>query len=389
MKLVPIAYNWRSLWVRRGSTLLTVVSIGATVAVIAAVLALQQGFSTLFTERGRTDLVVLLRPGSKAEGNSGFTRRTVDIVLKGSPEFAVGADGKPLMAAETYLAVRRAKQDGGETNVPIRGVQQASFAIHGDDFRIVEGRNLEPGSDEVIIGRRMAGRIRDAEVGDVLQINVTPFRVVGVFEAKGAYESEIWGDVERIKEALDRPVYNRMIGVLAPGNSLEDLNDRLAEEKRASVTGVTEREYLEGQTEQLSGLFFGLGIFLTVVMGFGAVFTGINSMYSTIAARTHEVGVLLSIGFRPFSIFLSFVAESLLLGLLGGLFGVLAVLPLNGVETGTMNLGSFSEAAFEFRTNAFVLGTGVVIALLLGLIGGAVPAWRAARMQVVTALRRH
>jgi putative ABC transport system permease protein len=389
MALVPFAYNWRSLFVRRSSTLLTVFSIGATVAAVSSVFALQAGFASLFLERGRTDLAVVLRFGASSEGQSAFTRETVDILTKGRPEFATDSDGQPLASAELYLAVRRRKTDGGETNVPLRGVQPATFAIQGDDIQIVDGRNFEPGADEVIVGERLVDRFPDTGLGDVLTLNLTPFRVVGVFRSKGAYASEIWGDVERLREALERPVYNRVIGVLKDGATVEELQTTLDADRRFGAQVFDERSYLTAQTGYLTGLFGILGNALLAIMGAGAIFTGLNAMYSSIAARGREVGILMSVGFRPFAIFVSFLLESGLIGLFGGIVGVLLVLPIDGLRTGTTNFQTFSEVAFSFRITPGVILRGLVTAIALGLIGGAFPAWRAARMEVTEALRRH
>ncbi len=389
MALVPLKYNLRSLFVRRSSTVLAVVSIAATVGVLAAVLALQAGFQTAFTARGRTDLAIVLRAGAGSEGESGLSRKDVDLLVKESPEFALDDEGRPLASAEVFLALRNEKVGGGETNVPVRGVGPQSFAIHGDTFRIRDGRNFEPGSDEVIVGWRMSERAANCRVGDVLQLNLTPFRVVGTFEAAGAYESEVWGDAERILEALERPVFNRVIGQLRDGVTAADLSRRLEDDKRLGVKALDEQDYLTGRTQGTSLLFAILGTFLLVFMGAGAVFTGINSMYAAISARTREVGILLSLGFRPAAIFLSFLFEAALLGLLGGLVGLLLTLPLNGISTGTTNFQTFSEVAFQFRISPEVMVTAVGIALVLGVVGGAWPAWRAARMGVTEALRRH
>ena len=388
MTLVPFTYVWRSLFVRRSSTFLTVVSIGATVAVLAAVLALQQGFESMFLERGRADLAVVLRIGAGSEGESGLTRSDVDLLTKESPEFTVDENGQPRASAELYVAVRRRKADGGETNVPVRGVQPASYEIHRKSFRIVEGRRPEPGADEVVVGYRIAERIPDCRVGEVLTLNLTPFRVVGTFAVGGSYDSEIWGDAERMLEALERPVFSRVIGELRDGVTAADLDARLSEDRRIGAKAVDEQSYLSGQTAFLNGLFGFLGTGLTLFMGIGAVFTGINTMYSAIAARTREVGILLSVGYRPFAIFLSFLSESALLGLLGGAVGLLLVLPLDGIQTGTTNFQTFSEVAFSFAITPSVLMTAMIVALVLGVIGGAVPAWRAARLEVATALRR-
>ena len=386
-RLVPLSYNVRSLLVRRSATLLTVLSIAATVAVLSGVLALQQGFQTLFTQSGRDDVVVFLRPGATSEGESGIQRDRVDVIKKTLPEIAVDAQGLPLASAESYLAVRMRKEDGGETNVPIRGVQPEAFRVFGDDLEIVEGERFTPGADELIVGRKLVGRVRGAEVGEVILLNTTPFRVVGIFALDGPYESELWGDADRLMDALERPVFQRVVARLRPDADVEALKQRMEEHEQAASKVMTEREYLAAQTSTLSGILLGLGTLLGVVMGTAAVFTAANTMLAALAARTHEIGILLSTGFRPFPVFLAFLFEALVLGLAGGVVGALAVLPLSGVETGTTNSDTFTEVAFAFRVTPTVVVTAIVFALALGLVAGAWPAWRAARMKPIDALR--
>ncbi|MAF66573.1 MAG: hypothetical protein CMJ84_13065 [Planctomycetes bacterium] len=389
MALVPLSYNARSLAVRWGSTLLTVVSIGATVAVVAGVLALEQGFSTLFSQGGRDDVAVLLRPGATNEGMSGITRAKAEEMIKTLGEFAVGGEGRPLAAAEMYLAVRMRKLDGGETNVPIRGVQPTSFEIAGDDLRISEGRRFRQGTDEIIVSAKLSRRIRGCTLGEVIRINTTPFEVVGVFESEGPYGSEIWGDVDRMADALHRSVFNRIVGIVSDGVDIEEFAERLEEHDTMPALVQSERAYLAAQTHALSTTLNVLGGFLAIVMGIAAVFTATNTMQAALAARSHEIGILLSVGFRPVPVFLSFMLEALLLGLLGGLVGVVIAWPLNGIETGATNFDSFTEVAFAFRLTPRVLGSAVIFAVGLGLCGGALPAWRAARLDPVAALRRH
>jgi putative ABC transport system permease protein len=388
MALVPFRYNLRSLFVRSSSTLLTVCAVGATVAVLAGMLSLQQGFATLFQERGREDLALFLRKGATSEGESGITREQCDILTKEVPEVERNADGQPMASAELFLAVRLRKFDGGETNVSIRGVQPMTFQIHGDDIRIRPGgQNLTPGSDELIVGASLAGRIANCAVGDVLRINTVTFRIVGVFEGKGAYQSEIWGDLERLSQALQRPVRSRILAKVPAGTDLAAIQARYTDDLRVQPKVESEREYLASQTQMLSLTFTILGGFLALVMGIAAVFTGINSMLAAIGARMHEIGILKAVGYRPFAIFVSFLGEAVLLGLLGGIVGCLLVLPFQGAETGTMNQ-TFSEVVFAFRTTPFVLLVSIVFAGLLGLVGGVLPALRAARMTPVQALRR-
>ena len=387
MKLVPLNYNVRSLWVRKTSTLLTVIGLGATVAVIAGVLALQQGFETMFTESGRDDVIVYLRPGALKETDSYLRPEDTDTLTKTRGEIAVGEDGTPLASAEAFLAIRLPKMDGGETNVPVRGVQPATFAIH-EGLEVIEGERFERGTDEILVGRRLADRIQNCRIGDVLTINVTPFRVVGIMDHDGPFASEIWGDLERITVALQRGGYNRVIARLNESADVEAVKTEMAEDKQTPANVFTEREYLSNQTGTLSAGLYGLVGFLAFIMGIAAVFTAANTMQAALASRTREIGILKSIGFRPVAIFLAFLAESLVLGLMGGVLGCILVLPLNGVETGTTNWDSFTEIAFAFRITPVVMQTAVTYALVLGLIGGALPALRAARMQPPEALRR-
>jgi putative ABC transport system permease protein len=386
--LVPLSYNLRSLAVRWSATLLTVFGIGATVAVLAGVLALQQGFATLFTESGREDVIVFLRQGATNEGDSVFTLERAQILVKSLPDAETLADGSPLIAAEMYLAVRRFKRDGGETNVPIRGITPRSFDIYGDGVRIVAGRRPVQGADEVVVGAKLVERIRDCRVGETLTLNTTPFRVVGVLDSDGPFASEIWGDRDRIGEALERPVLNRVVAILKPGVDLAELAARMDADPQVPSKVLTEKEYLTSQTAALSFVLRGLGFFLAVVMGTAAVFTATNTMLAALASRTYEIGILLSLGYRPYAIFLSFLFESLVLGVAGGAVGVLLALPLNGVDTGAMNFQTFTEVAFAFRVTPEVLVTAVVFALILGLVGGTWPALRAASMRPTEAMRR-
>jgi len=386
--LVPLSYNLRSLLVRWSATLLTVFGIGATVAVLAGVLALQQGFETLFTASGREDVIVFLRQGATNEGDSVFTLERSQILTKSLEEAESLNEGEPLIAGEMYLAVRRFKIDGGETNVPIRGVSPRSFDIYGDGVRQVEGRRFASGADEVIVGRKLVERIRDCQVGATLTLNTTPFKVVGVFDSDGPFSSEIWGDRDRIGEALERPVMNRIVAILKPGTDLEALKQRMDADPQVPSKVMTEKEYLTSQTEALSFVLRRLGMFLAIVMGTAAVFTATNTMLAALAARTYEIGILLAIGYRPYAIFLSFLFEALVLGLAGGAVGCLLALPLNGVDTGAMNFQTFTEVAFAFRVTPEVMITAVVFALILGLVGGTWPALRAASMRPTEAMRR-
>ena len=396
--LIPLTYNVRSLFVRKSATLLTVLGIGATVAIFSGVLALQQGFTTMLTSTGREDVAVFLRPGATGETDSQFTRERGLRLIGTLPEIAQGQSG-PLASMEMYFAALRNKLVGGKVNVAMRGVQPASFEIHGDALEIIDGRRFEPGTDEVIIGRKLVGRVQDFEIGQVITLNTTPFRVVGVFDHPGAFASEVWGDLDRFLTTLDRLGPNRVIAVVEPGTLIGDpeaeggpaegsLAARLKEDKQVPAKVMSERRFLETQTEMTGGILLFLGAALAGIMGIGALFTAVNTMLSALQSRTSEIGILLALGFRPLPVFVAFMFESLVLCLLGGVAGCLMSLPFNGIETGTMNAATFSEVAFAFRVTPYVLKMAFAFALILGILGGAWPAWRAARLTPTEALRR-
>jgi putative ABC transport system permease protein len=404
--LVPLSYNLRSLFVRRTATLLTMLGIGATVSIVSGILALQIGFRTMYAGAGRQDVGVFLRPGANSEGDSQFSYDRGLKLIKSMPEIAQGPNG-PLAAMEAYLAVLLPPVRGGLTNVPLRGVQPMTFAIRKDELRITQGRNFTPGHDELIVGSRLVDRIENCHIGDVITLNKTPFTVVGVFEHAGQFGGEIWGDLDRLLAVMSRYGPNRVIAELKPGTDLgaPDPSKAMrsedpAEPKEGSVAArmlkdnevpakvFTEAQFLASQTVALSGMLLGLSFALALIMGTAAVFTATNTMLSAVAARTHEIGILLALGYRPFPIFLSFLFESLVLGLLGGLVGCLLTLPFNGIQAGTMNFQTFTEMAFAFMVTPAVLVTAVSFSLVLGLVGGAWPAWRAARMSPTQAMRR-
>jgi putative ABC transport system permease protein len=403
--LVPLSYNLRSLFVRKSATLLTVLGIGATVAIVSGILALEQGFNSMFTNGGRADLAIFLRPGANSEGDSQFSRDRGLELIKSTPEIVVDERG-PVASMEAYLAVLLAPVRGGVTNVPLRGVQPMTFEMRKSELHIVEGRNFTPGSDELIVGKRLIGRIQNCAIGDEIVLNKTPFKVVGVFDHPGQFGGEIWGDLDRLLTSMGRYGPNRIVAQLKPGIDIgaPDPGTQMFEDKPAEPEPGTlaaralkdpnvpakvcsEKQFLASQTVMLTGILQFLAKALGVIMGLAAVFTATNTMLSAIAARTHEIGILLAVGFRPFPIFLSFLFESLLLGLIGGLVGCLLALPFNGLKAGTMNFQTFTEMAFAFRVTPLVLGVAVGFSLFLGLLGGAWPAWRAARLKPTEAIR--
>lgn len=387
----PWSYPWRSLLVRWPASLFSALGIAMTVAVLCGVFALRDGFDALLSTTGSERVAVYLRPGAQSEGESGISIEQVRTLKFERPEVAVGEDGTPLAAGESYLALflpRIGTGGADEVNVPLRGVEAASFDVHQGAVQVVAGRRFTFGADEVVVGRSVSERIESCRVGDVLRVNVTPFRVVGIFESPGAYGSEIWGDVDRITAALQRPLRQRVVARLADGYTAEGVAEALADDKETPMKVLSERAYYEAQTTVLGGVLTGLGIFLTVVLGVAAVLGAANTMLAAVGARTREVGILRSMGFRRGAILFSFLLEAGFIGLVGGILGALLVLPLHGIETGTLNWNTFTEVSFGFRVEPQLLVFAVGIAVVLGVVGGLVPAWRASHLRPIEALRR-
>jgi ABC-type antimicrobial peptide transport system permease subunit len=390
VRLVPFRYTTRSLIVRWSPSLFSALGIGLTVAVLGGVLALREGFSALLADTGSDDVVVYLRPGAQSEGES-IVRYPADTsILKTRPEVALDAAGTPLAAAESYLGLKLDRTDGtGTTIVTVRGVEiPTSMRIQGARWRVVEGREPTPGSNEVVVGRPLTTRIKDTTIGSTLTFNVTPFTVVGIFENDGAYSSEIWGDVDRICAALERPFRQRFVAKLRPGTDVAKIAAELETDKRVPVKAQTEKAYFAAQTTALGGVLGFLAGILTSLMGAAAVLGAVNTMLAAVGARTREVGILMSVGYRRFPVFWCFLVEAAIIGLAGGVIGAVLVLPFNGLQTSTTNWNTFTEIAFAFRVTPSIVGTSIAVALVLGILGGTVPAWRASRLVPTAALRR-
>jgi putative ABC transport system permease protein len=386
---LPLAYTFRNVAVRRASAALTALGIAMTVAVFAGVLSLRAGFEQLYRSRGDSNVAIYLRPGATSEGESGIRREQAEILMKERPEIERDAQGRPLAAAECFLAVYMEKIDGGGlTNVPLRGVQPTSLQLQGDRLKLVEGRWMQFGADEVVVGRKLSERMRNCRVGDTLKLNMTPFRVVGTFDHPGSEGGEVWGDVERMLQALQKPAFSRVVARVKPGTDLAAISAELEHDERVPMMALSEVEYLKKQTVATGNVLQFLAYFLTVIMGAAAVLGAINTMLASVASRTHEIGVLLAIGYSRFSIFVTFLFEAALVGSIGGLLGLLIALPFDGVQTGMVNFQTFTDVSFGFELTPALAGLSFALAFGLGLVGGTLPALRAASLKPVDAFRQ-
>ncbi len=382
---IPLKYNLRSLWVRRVSTLMTALGIGLTVAVLVIMMALVRGLDATFVETGyETDLVVI-RKGSQNETNSYFNRDLFQTV-RFLPEIARDEDDQPWAVGEIIVVINAERREGETSNIVIRGTSDRGFQMR-PEVRIVEGRRHRKGVRELIVSQSLSRRFKDMALGDTLRISENDWAIVGLFDAsETAYGSEIWGDYDEICLAWDRPIYVSILVRAASPQGVDDIRKRIEEDRRIQLQAIPQKEYYQGQTISSVGLK-ALGSFIGIVMGIGSCFAAMNMMFGTVMSRFKEIGTLRVLGFRKRNILASFLIEAILIALLGGVMGCLIALPVHGISTGTTNFSSFSEVLFQFRITPSILLLAAAFAGLVGILGGFLPALRAARLQLLEVLR--
>ena len=378
----------RTVGQRLGSSLATVFGVMGVVGVLIVVLSIGEGFRRALVSSGSDDTALVLRSGSDSEMTSGLLRDSTRIIAE-APGVLRGAQG-PVASAELYVVVDVPKQSTGtDANVPLRGVQPAAFQVR-DEIKMVEGRQFQPGRNEIIVGKSAASEFAGLEVGNTKRWGGVEWTVVGIFEAGGGLaESEIWCDVGVLQPAYRRgSTFQAVYAKLESAEAFDGFKDNLTTDPRLDVKVIRESEYYEAQSRTLHSIIKGLGFFIGLVMAVGATFGALNTMYSAVATRTREVATLRALGFGAGPVVISILAEALFLALVGGALGAaVAYLGFNGFRTATMNWSSFSQVAFQFAVTPPLIALGTAFALVIGLIGGLFPAIRAARMPVATALR--
>ena len=382
------AMNLRNLPARVGPSLVAVIGIGGVVAVLVALLAMGEGFRAALDLSGRDDIAMVLRGGSADELSSSLSRDEYDVVTL-APGIARDARG-PIVSGELYTIVDLPmRSTGTEANVPFRGVGERAAELR-DGFRIVAGRMFRPGQGEVIVGRGAFNQFGNVDLGRQVQWGSQRWRVVGVFEAGGSVsESEVWTDIVVLRGVYRRG--NTVQSVRARLTSpavLQQVKSGLEHDPRLSVSVRSERAFYADQSRILIALINYVGTTIAVLMGVGAVFAALNTMYSAVSARTREIATLRALGFGATPVVTSVLLESAVLGMLGGVAGGLLVyFGLNGYQATTLNWGSFSQLTFAFTVTPRLLMTGLWYSLILGLVGGLLPGVRAARLPVTTGLR--
>lgn len=385
---IPLVYNVRSALHRPVSTATTALGIGLTVAIFVGALALAAGFKASLVATGSPDNALVLRKGADSEISSAVSLEAAGII-RAHPDVAAGPDGRPQASAEMVVVVNKPRLGiEGSSNVTTRGVDPAAIATRAN-VKVVEGRMFAPGTDEIIVGHRIAKRFANCGIGDRLRFEQRDFTVVGHFEANGsAFESEIWGDAAVLMPAMHREgVFQTLVFRMKDPGRFEQIKKELEGDPRLRIQVKRESEFYAEQSQLFTAIITVLGSFITAIMAVGAIFGAANTMFANVSARTREIATLLVLGFRPWAVAVSFLFESVFIALLGGVLGCLIALPVNGISSSTTNFQSFSEQAFSFKVTPDILVTALVFSAVLGLVGGLIPAIHAARQPLARTLR--
>lgn len=385
---IPFIYNLRSVKARWTSAIVAVLGIAGTVGVFVAMLSLARGFKATLVASGSEDNALVLRSGATSELTSGVSLDNVKV-LEDAPGVARGADG-PLVTPEVVLlAPIPLRATSTDANVSVRGVAPNVLSIR-QNVKITEGRMFRSGFSELVVGKNAQQNYVGLGVGHTVQISGGRLQVVGVFDAGGsAFDSEIWGDGQVLQGIFKRPgnSFQSVTVHLATPASLQQFKAAVTSDPRLNVDVSREVDYYAKQSTTMTQLITVLGSLIAAIMAIGAIFGALNTMYSAVAERGREIATLRAVGFGAGAVVFSFVVEALLISFVGGAVGSLAILPLNGLATSTINVQTFANLSFAFRVTPDLLAGGVVFALAMGLLGGVPPAIRAATRKVSVALR--
>lgn len=385
---VPVSYNFRSIKERWTSTIVAILGIAGTVGVFVAMLSLARGFKATLVASGSADNALVMRAGSTAEMTGGITLDSVKIV-QDAPGIARDASG-PLVTQEVVGVMPFPLiSTGTDANVQVRGVSPNVLRIR-TFTKIIEGRMFQPGLSELIVGKNASRTYEGLTLGNTVNFGGGHWKVVGIFDAGGsAFDSEVWCDGRILNEVLKRPdnIFQSATVHLASPASFQQFKDAVTSDPRLNVDVIREIDYYAKQSTRMTRLITVLGGLVAAIMAIGAIFGALNTMYSAVAERGREIATMRALGFSSWNVILSFLFEALLISFVAGLIGCLAVLPLNGLTTSTMNFQTFSNLAFAFKITFDLLLLGVIFALVMGVLGGLLPAVRAARRPVALALR--
>lgn len=384
---IPFGYIARNLWARRLTTALTAGGLALVVFVFATVLMLDEGLKKTLVTTGEYDNVVLIRRASETEVQSSVYRDQATIAAS-HPAIALGPDGAPLVSKETVVLIALNKRGTDKpANVVIRGVSNSGFALR-PQIRLTAGRMFRPGSSEIVTGSGIAKRFSGAGIGETLRFGQREWTVVGVFDAgNSGFDSEIWGDADQLMQAFRRTVFSSVIVRLNDSHEFDAFKKDVENDQRLTLEAKREQIFYADQSKALSTFISILGLTLSIIFSIGAMIGATITMYASVANRVAEIGTLRALGFKQRSILAAFLAESLLLAAIGGLAGLFFASFMQFLSFSTINFQSFAELAFGFTLNAAIVLKSLLFALAMGLIGGFLPAVRAARMKIVDSLR--
>lgn len=384
---IPFSYSLRNLSTRRLTTFLTASGMSLVVFVFAAILMLAEGLQKTLVETGSYDNVVVIRKGSVSEVQSGVERLQASIVETQS-DVAIGAKGQPLIAKELVVLINLPKRGSNKLgNVVMRGISENSFILR-PEVKLVEGRMPKPGTSEIVTGQSIAKRFKGVRIGETLRHGLKEWIIVGIFDAGNTgFNSEIWGDVDQFMQTFRRPVYSSVIFKLRDSAEFEKVKSRIENDPRLTLEAMRETRYYEKQSEMMAKFLRILGISLTLIFSLGAIIGAMITMYAAVANRTSEIGTLRALGFQKKSILSAFLIESLFLAFIGGAAGLFFASFLQFFTISTMNWQTFSELAFSFSLTFEIASEALLFSLIMGLVGGLLPAVRASRMNIVEALR--
>jgi putative ABC transport system permease protein len=385
---IPLSYNYRNLLARKLTTLLTVLGVALVVFVLTAVLMMANGVKKTLVSTGSDNNIIVLRKSATSDVLSAVGRESARLI-ETFPEITTAEDGKPMISKEAVTIInlyRKSSNDMG--NVIVRGVSLDAVKMR-PQVKIINGRIWDPAKSEIIIGKSIHDRFKGCDIGQSLKFGTRNWLIVGVFEAeKSGFESEIWGDIEQMMSAFNRPYYSTMIARLRDQNQKSSFKTRFESETRLQQLQIKgEKEYYNEQSRPLASFLTVLGLIITVIFSVGAMIGAMITMYASVANRTVEIGTLRALGFLRRNILLAFLLESLLIALIGGALGILLASALQFITISMLNFSSFSEIAFSFHLTPVIIAISVAFALGMGIIGGFFPAIRASRLNIVNALR--
>jgi putative ABC transport system permease protein len=384
---IPLNYIARNLWARRLTTLLTAGGLALVVFVFATVLMMDEGLKRTLVTTGELDNVVIIRKGAETEIQSGITREQAGIIDM-HPAVAIGAQGQRMVSKETVVLISLTRAgDGKPSNVVIRGTSDMGFTLR-PQVKIREGRLFRPGASEIIVGASIAARFANSGIGQQLKFAQREWTVVGVFDGGGSgFDSEVWGDAEQLMQAFRRNVYSAMAARLRDFNQFEIFRADVTEDPRLTQEMKREQTFYSDQSRALSTFINVLGLTLSVIFSIGAMIGAMITMYASVASRVNEIGTLRALGFRQGAVLWAFLAEALLLGCVGGVIGLALASLMQLASFSTINFQTFADLSFRFILTADIAVKTLLFAVTMGFVGGFLPALRAARLNIVDALR--